>query len=201
VRSSTPAGQQPDGSRSAAERRSIVVVLILVVATIAGGIGFAVLSDDGPVADPELPGVQAFSYPTGLHSDEQIADADVPPAGGVHAAVSQICGVANAPVPIEQALHSMEQGIVWIVYRPDLPTVQFASLAALAASESRVLLSPYPALPTAVVATTWNHQLRLESADSFRLLEFVRTYRRGDAAAESVEPCLIEPVGAPAASP
>jgi hypothetical protein len=201
VRGSAPTDQHTAGRRSiAAERRSIAVVLLLVIATIAGGIGFAALTARDPVVDRELPGVEIFSFPTGDHSNEPIADAAAPPAGGAHAAVGHGCGISAAPVPVERALHSMEQGVVWITYHPNLSSAQVSSLTALAASESRVLLSPYPGQPNAVIATTWNHQLRLESAEGARLLEFVRTYRRGDAAAESVEPCLVEPAGAPAAS-
>jgi Protein of unknown function (DUF3105) len=53
----------------------------------------------------------------------------------------------------ETAVQSMEHGVVWVIYRPDLPGEQVEVLCGLAGGKSLVLLSPYPGLPSPVVAS------------------------------------------------
>ena len=53
----------------------------------------------------------------------------------------------------ENAVHSLEHGAVWITYQPDLPQEQIEKLSDLAQRNRFVLVSPYPDLPAAVVAS------------------------------------------------
>jgi cyclophilin family peptidyl-prolyl cis-trans isomerase len=125
-----------------------------------------------------IPGEQTFDYQGGNHAEGPIEYAEEPPVGGTHNPVWQDCGFYDEPIPNETAVHSLEHGAVWITYRPDLPADEVALLRRLAESDKYILVSPYPDLPAPVVVTSWNHQLRLESAADPRLEEFVRRYRR-----------------------
>lgn len=140
---------------------------------------------------PEPPeGVKSFQISDRpRHVEEDVAYAQTPPVGGDHSPVWQNCGFYEAPVDDEPAVHSMEHGAVWITYQPDLPHEQVERLRDLAQSQTHVLVSPYPDLPAAVVASAWERQLRLDSASDPRLERFVRAFQLGSQAPESGAPC------------
>ncbi len=98
------------------------------------------------------------------------------------------CGYYGEPVSTEMAVHSMEHGAVWITYEDGLPADQVAALQDLAEAPY-VLVSPYEGLDTAVVASAWGVQLRLDSALDPRLGEFVDWYAAGPQTPEPGAPC------------
>ncbi len=117
--------------------------------------------------------------PAAQHTDGVVDYAQTPPVGGEHNPVWQNCGFYDEPVANENAVHSLEHGAVWITYSPDLPQDQVEVLRDLANSQTYILVSPYPDLPSPVVASAWGKQLSLESADDPDLERFVRAYRQG----------------------
>ena len=117
--------------------------------------------------------------PAAQHTEGDVDYAQTPPAGGEHNPVWQNCGFYDEPVADENAVHSLEHGAVWITYSPDLSQDQVDQLRDLAHSQTYVLVSLYPDLPSPVVASAWGKQLRLESADDPDLERFVRAYRQG----------------------
>jgi len=123
-----------------------------------------------------LQNVKTATYSAGLHAAGPIAYIESPPIGGQHNVVWQNCGIYNAPIHNEHAVHSMEHGAVWITYRPDLAPDQVQTLRA-AASDDFMLLSPYPGLANPVVASAWNHQLTFERADDPGLSAFIARYK------------------------
>jgi hypothetical protein len=123
------------------------------------------------------------------HTLRSVASTEMPPSGGVHALVWQKCGFYDSPVPIERAVHSLEHGAVWITYHPDLPADQVEVLRNLARTEPHTLVSPYPALPSPIVATVWRHQISYEAADATQLAAFVHDFRNGPQAPERNGPC------------
>jgi hypothetical protein len=126
-----------------------------------------------------LEGMLAFNnLPTG-HNEAPQQYAQTPPAGGVHSAVWQNCGIYDQPVRNENAVHSLEHGAVWITYRPDLPEASIETLRRLARGHSHVLVSPYPDLPQPIVATAWGLQLPLTDAVDPRLPTFISRYEKG----------------------
>ena len=120
--------------------------------------------------------VTTATYPAGQHVAGKITWKENPPVGGAHNVAWQNCGIYNVPIHSEHAVHSMEHGAVWITYRPDLPADQVRILET-AAAEEFMLLSPYPGLPSPVVASAWNHQIRLDGAGDPRLRAFIEKYR------------------------
>ncbi len=134
-------------------------------------------------------GVQSFDVTDRTHVDGPVAFAQVPPVAGNHAAIWQTCGFSDAPVVNENGVHSLEQGAVWITDRPDLPVVQVEALRRLTQGQTHVLVSPYPDLPAPVVASAWDRQLRLDSAQEPRLAQVVRVFQRGSQAPEAGAPC------------
>lgn len=136
-----------------------------------------------------LQGEKTFSYQGGQHQEGRLTYAETPPAGGVHNPVWQNCGVYDAPIANEHAVHSMEHGAVWITYRPGLAAAQVDELKKLVGGHSYTLLSPYPNLPSPVVISAWNHQLAVDRAGDPRLARFLDKYESGPQAPERGAAC------------
>jgi Protein of unknown function (DUF3105) len=140
-------------------------------------------------SSPAPAGVQSFEVSERDHVQTPVSYPQTPPVGGDHAPVWQNCGFYSKPVHNEHAVHSMEHGAVWITYRPDLPRDQIEKLRGLAQSQTYILASSYPSLPSPLVASAWGKQLRLESAEDPRLEQFVRAFRLGSQTPEPGAPC------------
>lgn len=147
--------------------RGVVIVLVVAVAAVA----YSTYSKR-----QLLQAVKTASYPAGQHVAGSILYAENPPIGGQHNVVWQNCGIYDAPIHNEHAVHSLEHGAIWITYRPDLAADQVQKLRALAADDY-LLLSPYPGLPYPIVASAWNHQLTFERADDPGLPAFIARYK------------------------
>ncbi len=142
-----------------------------------------------PTAPADLPGVKTFSDLGHNHVQGTVDYPQTPPIGGDHAPVWQNCGYYSNPIVKEQGVHSLEHGAVWITYSPDLPPDQVAVVRNLAKSQTYVLVSPFPGLPSAVVASAWGAQLQLPSANDPELAAFVKVYREGPQTREPGAPC------------
>ncbi|MBA3267255.1 MAG: DUF3105 domain-containing protein [Acidimicrobiia bacterium] len=168
--------------------------LLLVVSACGSDPG-----SDSNTAAVEITGVETFDDLDRNHVSGKVDYSHTPtgtrkgtttraPVGGDHAAIWQNCGFYSTPVITEQGVHSMEHGAVWITYDPALPADQVAVLRGLA-GDTHVLVSPFPGLPSPVVASAWGVQLQLPSAGDERLAQFVTTYREGPQTPEPGAPC------------
>lgn len=156
------------------------LIAFVVVALVGAGVfGYNVLRDRQLNQVPEGTALD-FNYVGAQHvADGTVVDyAEVPPVGGEHYGAWQNCGYYSEPVRSENAVHSLEHGAVWITYRPDLPQVQIDELKQKA-EQDYVLVSPFPDLPSPVVASAWNKQISLDSADDDRLDQFIRSFKEG----------------------
>ncbi len=169
-------------------RRSWVFAAVLV-ALAAAGVGAIVLSRGADPGHGPPGGVEVFRDLSTEHVEHAVDYPQVPPVGGPHAPIWQDCGFYDRPIADERGVHSLEHGAVWITYAPDLPAGQRDDLRRLAADHDHVLVSPYPGLPSSVVASAWGRQLRLGSATDPRLERFIETYERGAQAPEAGAPC------------
>ncbi len=154
---------------------------------VAAGCGVVRAAPDDDVAG-EPPGVQTFQITDRRHVQGTVDYPQNPPVGGPHNPVWQNCGFYSHPVAKENAVHSMEHGVVWITYAPDLPNDQMAVLRSLAA-RPHVLASAYPNLPSPVVASAWGRQLQLDATTDSRLEDFVDIFTYGKQAPEPDGPC------------
>lgn len=164
-----------------------VAIAVAAIALVAIVGFFLFTRQQATVAVPE--GIQDFAYQGAQHSEEPVTYTEHPPVGGVHNPVWQNCGYYAAPVPNENAVHSLEHGAVWITYQPDLPADQVQKLKDLAEGQSYILVSPMNDLPSPVVASAWNHQLQLQGADDPGLEQFVRLFRLSKGAPEPGASC------------
>ncbi len=167
-------------ARVAGERNWGRVIVVVVVVTFLGAFIAVVVADVSQRAARTPPGgVQSFENLSRSHTEGSVSYEQNPPVGGEHNSVWQNCGFYPEPIRSENAVHSLEHGAVWITYQPDLPEEQVDKIRELASDNTYVLASPYPDLPTPVVASAWGKQLRLESADDPDLERFVSAYAQG----------------------
>ncbi len=169
-------------------RRGFIVtgVFALVAAVIVAGGLWGVLTKRSTDA---VSGVQTFKGLSRGHVQGSVHYAQTPPVGGNHNPVPLNCGVYSAPVPNENAVHSLEHGAVWITYRPNLPVAKTTRLTKDASGKPYVILSPYPKLPAPVVASAWGLQLTMTSAADPRIARFISKYAQGPQTPEPGAPC------------
>jgi hypothetical protein len=139
-----------------------------------------------PAASHNGPASRALGH---AHVPGPVSYSVTPPVGGDHNATWMNCGVYSKPVPAELAVHNLEHGAIWITYSPSLPASQVSQLRAFfarqtvlspggSAGSSRYIdLTPYPGLPSPIVATSWGFQLRLTSPADPRLQRFISKFR------------------------
>lgn len=179
--------------RSARRRTAVIVSASVAVLGLVGGTSWAVVSasDSGSSTQPKvaLTGLQTYPGLARDHVTGAVTYPQTPPVGGKHSGTWQNCGVYSAPIPKEEAVHSLEHGAMWITYRPGLPASDLAALLDDVSGEPYALVSPYPGLPSPIVASAWGVQLKLNSASDPRLKTFVDTYKSGSKAPEPGGEC------------
>jgi len=177
--------RRQDTIRDRRRKITIAAVAVVVVAGAAAGITVAVQnSGSGSIA-----GVRSFSGLSRNHVEGTVKYPQTPPVGGNHNPVWLNCGIYDKPVANENAVHDLEHGAVWITYQPSLPADQLATLKKLVGGQTYLDLSPYPGLPTPVVASAWGKQLTLQKANDPRLAKFVAKYKQGPQTLEPGAAC------------
>src|SRR5215207_7935776 len=141
--------------RTPRQRRTLVIVVGLVVIAALGAFLAVVLLSDRRQEASEPAGVQSFENLSRNHTYEPVTNEQSPPVGGDHNPIWQNAGFYEEPVPSEKAVHTMEHGAVWITYAPDLPQDQKDKLRQLVESQDCLLAIPYPGLLAPVVASAW----------------------------------------------
>jgi hypothetical protein len=127
-----------------------------------------------------IDGVERFDGLAHTHVGGDVQYPQTPPVGGPHSNVWLRCGVYDVPIPNVNAVHSMEHGAVWITYRPGLPQADVDAIKKLQlVKPAFILISPFPGLPSPVVASAWGLQLTVDRADDPRLRAFVQAYAGG----------------------
>jgi hypothetical protein len=121
-----------------------------------------------------------------------------PPTNGDHDPLWQNCGFYDEPVDDATAVHSLDHGVVWITYSPDLAAEEVETLRRYG-TEPYVIISPYPQQEAPVIATSWRIQLELDGADDPRLRQFVDDFRVSEIAPLAGNGCT-RGVGEPAFS-
>ncbi|RPF28222.1 DUF3105 domain-containing protein [Georgenia muralis] len=167
-----------------------VVILALVGTTTAVILGAR--TEQAAVeaaAEQPIPDVEETTDLSANHVDAAIAPSALPPLGGDHDPVWQNCGTYDEPVPSANAVHSLEHGVVWVTYRPDLPEDEVAMLREIVEGKSYALLSPYPGLAAPVVLTAWGVQLELDDVDDERIPTFLTKYLQGEQSPEPGASC------------
>jgi hypothetical protein len=179
--------------RAAQRRKAVIVTSVVAVVALVGGGSWVLIAAGGSGSSAQasvaLTGLQTYPGLARDHVSGTVVYPQTPPVGGKHSATWQNCGVYSAPVPNENAVHSLEHGAMWITYRPDLPPSEIATVVRDTSGEPYALVSPYAGLPSPIVASAWGVQLKLNSASDPRLKSFIETYKSGSRAPEPGGEC------------
>ncbi len=133
--------------------------------------------------------MKTFLATTNRVVNEPVDYRGAPPTNGDHAPLWQNCGFYEKPIKEERAVHSMDHGVVWITYLPDLP-VEKVNAVRPYGEEEYVVVSPYPGQDAPVVASAWRNQLELGGAGDPRLRRFVDQFRVSQTAPLSGNRCV-----------
>ena len=148
-----------------------------------------------PLPEDPPKGIEVYPATTNHTVNGPIEYDRKPPTNGNHDPLWQNCGFYDEPVEDRHAVHSLDHGVVWITYRPDLPEQQLETLRPYG-EEDYVILSPYPGQAAPVTATSWRVQLELQGADDPRLRKFVNGFRISELAPLSGNRCTLG-IGSP----
>jgi len=148
---------------------------------------------------PENPpeGIEVYPATTNRSVKGPIRYDRQPPTSGDHASIWQDCGFYGEPIQNRFAVHSLDHGVIWITYRPNLPPGQVDKLRPYG-EKNYVIVSPYPGQDAPVIATSWRVQLELDGAGDPRLRKFVDQFRISEIAPLSGNRC-VGGVGRPTA--
>ncbi len=186
--------QQPERRRGRKKKRrrtqSLAFPIAITVLLLGGGALIFASRANRPVVTP-VPapqGAQTFNVASASHVEEPVDYEQDPPVGGPHWAQWQNCGFYSEPVRTENAVHSLEHGVIWITYRPSLSNDELDQLRGLT-RQPKVLVTPWQGLQANIVASAWGAQIELDRADDDRLDQFIQAFRSGGQAPEPTAPC------------
>lgn len=114
--------------------------------------------------------------PTRNHVEGEIAYDELVPPGGDHNSIWLNCGVYREPVPEENAVHSLEHGVVWITYQPELDGDSIASLERIGRDRRKVIVSPVPGQGSTIMLTSWGWQLELTDPEDPRIGQYLQEF-------------------------
>ncbi|GAA3033967.1 DUF3105 domain-containing protein [Microbacterium dextranolyticum] len=164
---------------------------LAVVALVAASVIFAppgAPDYSGQASGARIDGVETFSNET-RHVEGTVDYPQNPPAGGPHNQFWLNCAVYDEPQQNENAVHSLEHGAVWVTYdRTQVSGDELDRLRALMPS-SYALLSPHEGLPSPIVLSAWNAQLKVQDASDPRITAFFQEYWRSQSVPEPGAPC------------
>jgi hypothetical protein len=166
------------------------VVFSAIAGAIVIGLAYGIITWIQDRENRQRPdGVTTFAYAGGDHTPEAVEYSESPPVGGPHDAAWQTCDFYDGVIRNENAVHSLEHGTVWITYRPDISEEEKERLRDVRGSDQFVLVSEYADQESPIVATAWNNQLAIESADATELKQFINYFRQGPQTPEPGATC------------
>lgn len=104
-----------------------------------------------------------------------------PPVGGDHDPVWMNCDadVYNAPVPNENAVHSLEHGAVWVTYNEKAKPADIEKFTERVARTPYSLMSPVKDQDAPLILSAWGKQVSVKSATDARVAQFFTKYVQG----------------------
>ena len=160
----------------------LLVIAGLIAVVISGGSSSSTERPDPPAGTEVIPAGSAQHVTGGVDYPA------VPPAGGAHDPTPLACGFYDSEVPDENVVHSLEHGVVWVTYRPDISDAELDTLRGIG-RQRETIVSPLPEQSSPVIATAWERQIQLSGANDPRLDQFIRAFRDAPSSPEPGASC------------
>jgi hypothetical protein len=163
------------------EMRLIKIGSGILAALLVFGLGYGIYNwaQDRDLNQAPEKTVANYTYPGSEHTEGPVEYAEHPPVGGMHDSVWYTCQYYDTTIRTENAVHSLEHGAVWITFDPNISQEDRDKIRSITEEQSYIIASPMEGLPSPVVASSWNHQIQLDSASDPDLRRFIATYRQG----------------------
>jgi hypothetical protein len=153
----------------------------------SGGSGAS--SSSGSPTKSSIPGVVTERALSRNHRSGHVDyPGPMPPTGGDHAPIWLNCGFYSTPQPLENTVHDLEHGAVWIAYEKSASAADIAKIRTLA-KHDHVVATPFDDLASPFVLAAWEHRLPIDSIDDPRVQEFIDAFSAGQAAPEKGASC------------
>jgi hypothetical protein len=144
-----------------------------------------------------------------LEEGETFEYETTPPAYGFHSPGSLQCGIWGEQQPSEPFVHSLEHGVVALLYDPEQVEPQtIERLEAIAGRfDSHMISMPFAGMEHPITIVSWGEMMELDELDEPAVREYVETFR--DQGPESGQQCPMqidspfvpEPTPSPSPSP
>jgi hypothetical protein len=172
------------------ERLITRIVLGTIGVLLIGGLAYGIFDYVSTREERQRPeGVTTYAYAGGDHTSDAVDYPESPPVGGTHDPAWQTCDFYDGPIRNENAVHSLEHGVVWITYRPDISDAEKDELRDLASGDRYILVSEYVDQASPIVASAWNNQLPIQSTGDVELRQFINYFRQGPQTPEPGATC------------
>lgn len=183
-------------SKAKQKRTKLLTVAVGAVAALAIVVPTAVVLSGAAqeksvatvAAASPIDGVQSYPVASANHVSETVTYDQMPGVGGDHNPAWLNCGIYGAPVPENNAVHSLEHGAVWITY-DGIADSELAALKDAVGEKTYLILSPFPGQGAKIKMTAWGEQLSVDSAQDPRIKTFITKYRQGPQTLEPGAPC------------
>ncbi|HYB44472.1 MAG TPA: DUF3105 domain-containing protein [Candidatus Methylomirabilis sp.] len=163
-------------SRGARRRRqwALGMTVVAVVAVVVGYFFYRAMADlpgayfpDQGNAHIQMPGEPHLAYNS------------VPPTSGPHLPYLAPWGVHTEPIVKELQVHNLEDGGVVVQYNcpSACPELVDKLTEIVKRYPDRVLLAPYPGMPTRIALTAWTRMDAFDDFDRARIVRFIDAYR------------------------
>lgn len=138
----------------------------------------------GENADPSanIDGIVKMDYAAGQHvmAPQRVGYDTSPPYGGPHDQYWATCTgtVYSSPIRVENAVHSLEHGAVWITYDPERIGSDIETLTDKVDGQPYTMLSPFPGSSAPISLQAWGRQLQVYDAQDKRITQFIAALRQ-----------------------
>lgn len=184
----------------ARERRSRIITITASIAVVAGlvaGGGYLMSAADQQDRAEEqaksspVRGERSWDELTQNHVQKKVDYPMNPPVGGDHNPVWMNCDadVYTAPVPNENAVHSLEHGAVWVTYNEKAKPSDIEKFAERVARTPYSLMSPVKDQDAPLILSAWGKQVTVKSATDARVAQFFTKYVQGPQTPEPGAAC------------
>ncbi|SFT31562.1 DUF3105 domain-containing protein [Streptomyces sp. ok210] len=184
----------------ARERRSRIITIAASIAVVAGlvaGGGYLMSAADKQDAAAEqaksspVRGERSWDKLTQNHVEKKVDYPMNPPVGGDHNPVWMNCDadVYTAPIPNENAVHSLEHGAVWVTYNENAKPADIEKFTERVARTPYSLMSPVKDQDAPLILSAWGKQVTVKSATDARVAQFFTKYVQGPQTPEPGAAC------------